>query len=88
MYLNHCFPNGCCYFSSTIIGKAMVMNLFHGYCCFNNLGTIITAPIPIVTIPTLHPKIFQSKPEFNKWILAAKVQMKKQKSETRQMTVM
>jgi hypothetical protein len=38
--------------------------------------------------PMLQPKIFQSKPEFSKWILAATVQMKKQKRVTRQMTEM
>jgi hypothetical protein len=38
-----------------------------------------------MAIPMLHQKIFQSKEEFSKWILAATVQMKKQKSDTRQM---
>lgn len=33
---------------------------------FINLGTAKTAKIPIVAIPMLHPKIFHSKPEFNK----------------------
>ena len=53
-----------------------------------NFGTEITSTILTAAIPMLHPKIFQSKLEFSKWILAATVQMKKQKSETRQMTVM
>ena len=47
-----------------------------------NLGTTITIPMPKVAIPMLHPKIFQSKLESSKWILAATVQMKKQNRET------
>jgi hypothetical protein len=41
-----------------------------------------------MVIPTLHPKIFQSKSEFSKWILAATVQMKKQNKQAKQITKM
>ena len=47
----------------------MVM-IFYGYCCFSNLDTIITTPIPIVITPILQPKIFHSKLKLSKWILA------------------
>ena len=53
-----------------------------------NFGTTITSAILTTVIPMLHPKIFQSKAEFSKWILATTVQMKKQNKETRQMTEM
>jgi hypothetical protein len=53
-----------------------------------NLDKAITSAILTMVILTLHPKIFQSKSEFSKWILVATVQMKKQNKETRQMTEM
>ena len=53
-----------------------------------NFGIAITNAILTTAIPMLHPKIFQSKPEFSKWILAATVQIKKQNKETRQITEM
>ena len=60
----------------------------HEHYCFIIFWVTITIPMPKVAIPMLHPKIFQSKLEFSKWILAATVLMKKQNKETRLMTKM
>ena len=73
---------------SEIIGYPRTNGLNGYFDCSINLWIIITIPIPKVTIPKLHQKIFQSKAELSKWILAATVQMKKQNREIRQMAKM
>ena len=55
--------------------RTNVLNCY--FRCSNTFGTPTTNPILTMVIPMLHPKIFQSKLEFSKWILAATVQMKK-----------
>lgn len=73
---------------SEITGYTRTNGLNFYFACSINLGTAIISTILTMLIPMLHPKIFQSKSEFSKWILAATVQMKKQKSEIKQMTEM
>ena len=68
--------------------KSRINGLNFYFDCSINFENAITDAILTTVIPMLHPKIFQSKLEFSKWILAATVQMKKHKSETKQMTKM